>query len=91
MKAYYFIVIRVLFLSVANLIHICHQNQLSVVVIALKFLFITVIWPVCVVGKGAANGTGGLGFDSQASQIRHSVANGSPLLRFFFRAVSPRR
>ena len=34
---------------------------------------------------------GGLGFDSKASQIRHSVANGSPPLRRFLRAVLPRR
>ena len=34
---------------------------------------------------------GGLGFDSRAGQIGHSVANGSPPLRRFFGAVLPRR
>ena len=32
-------------------------------------------------------GVGGLGFDSEEGQIKHSVANGSPLLRRFFGAV----
>ena len=34
----------------------------------------------------------GLGFNSQAGQIKHSVANGSqPLRRFFFGAALPMR
>ena len=34
-------------------------------------------------------GAGGLRFDFRVSQIRHSVTNGSPLLRSFFGTVSP--
>ena len=33
---------------------------------------------------------GGLGFDSRAGQIEHSVANGLPTLRHFYRAVLPK-
>ena len=36
-------------------------------------------------------GEGGLEFNSQAGQIEHSVANGSPPLLRFFGAVLPRR
>ena len=36
-------------------------------------------------------GAGGMGFDSRAGQIGHSVAYGSPPLRRFFRAVLSRR
>ena len=40
-----------------------------------------------------AYGVGGLRFDSRAGQIRHSVADGSPPLRFSleFKAASLRR
>ena len=34
---------------------------------------------------------GGLGFDSRAGQIGHSVSNGSPPMRRFFEAVLSRR
>ena len=34
---------------------------------------------------------GGLGFDSESGQIKHSIANISLPLRSFFRAVLPRR
>ena len=44
-----------------------------------------------VVVKDIAIGTRGLGFDSRAIQIGHSVANGSPLMRRLFGAVLPRR
>ena len=37
------------------------------------------------------NGAEGLGFNSQAGQSGHNVANGSPPLRRFFEAVLPRR
>ena len=36
-------------------------------------------------------GAVGLGFDSRAGQIGHSVASGSPLLRHFLGVVLPRR
>ena len=48
-------------------------------------------WTVGAVMKNIAIGAGGLGFDSCAGQIGHSVANGSPVLRHFFGAVLPRR
>ena len=35
-------------------------------------------------GNDIAFGAGGLGFDSRVGQIRHSVVNGSPPLRYFF-------
>ena len=38
-----------------------------------------------------AIGAGGLGFDSRADQIDHSVAIGQPSLRRFFETVLPRR
>ena len=38
-----------------------------------------------------AIGAGGTAFDSQAGQIEHNVANGSPPLRRFFGAVLPAR
>ena len=37
-----------------------------------------------------AIGAGSLWFESRVGQIEHSVANGSPPLRCFFRAVLPR-
>ena len=39
--------------------------------------------------KDIAIGAGGLGFDSRAGQIRHTVADGSPALQRFFEAVLP--
>ena len=48
-------------------------------------------WMVSSVDKHKTIGVGGLGFESQAGQIRHSVANGSPPLRRFFGAVFFRR
>ena len=47
--------------------------------------------PVSSVVKLVAIGAEGLGFDSGADQIGHSVANGSPPLRCFFGAVLPGR
>ena len=44
-----------------------------------------------VVAEDIAIGARGLGFDSRAVLIGHSVANGSPLLRRLFRAVLPWR
>ena len=41
--------------------------------------------------KDTAIGARGLGFHSQAGQIGHSFANGSPPLQCFFGAVVPRR
>ena len=41
--------------------------------------------------KDIALGAGGSEFVSQAGQVEHSVANGSPLLSRFFGAVLPRR
>ena len=43
-----------------------------------------------VVLKDFAIDAEGLGLNSQAGQIRHSVANGSQLLRHFFGAALPR-
>ena len=56
-----------------------------------KLLFIIFDRPVSLVVKGTAVGAGGLGFNFRAGQIGHSVANGSPPLRCFFRAVLLRR
>ena len=47
------------------------------------------LWQVSTVDM--AIGAGGLGFDSRADQIRHSVANCSPSLQRFFVAVFPNR
>ena len=41
------------------------------------------------VAKDIAIGAGGLGFDCRVGQIGPSVANGSPPLPCFFRAVCP--
>ena len=41
--------------------------------------------------KDFANCAGGLRFDSHGGQIEHSIANGLPALRSFFRAVLPWR
>ena len=46
--------------------------------------------PVIAVVKDIAIGAGGLGFDSQAGQIGHSVANILPSLLRFFGAVLSR-
>ena len=47
--------------------------------------------PVIAVVKDIAIGAGGLGFDSRAGQIGHSVANILPSLLRFFGAVLSRR
>ena len=36
-------------------------------------------------GNALVSGAGGLRFKSRASQIRHSIANGSPPLQYFFK------
>ena len=48
-------------------------------------------WSVGSVVEDTANVADGLGFDSRADQIKHSVANGSPPLQCFFGAILLRR
>ena len=48
-------------------------------------------WPLGEVIKDIDIGARDLGFDSQAGQIRYSVANGSARMRCFFGAVLLRR
>ena len=49
------------------------------------------LWQVGEVVKDIAIGARGLGFDSLAGQIGHSVASGSSPLRLFFGPVLSRR
>ena len=55
-----------------------------------QFQVISLVW-VAVVIENVTNGAGDLGFDYRASQIGHSVANGSSPLLLFFGAALPRR
>ena len=45
---------------------------------------------LCSIVKNIDIRAGGLGFDSRAGQIKHSVTNGMPPLRCFFGAVLPK-
>ena len=52
-------------------------------------IWIQVVRPVGVVIRNIAISAGGLGFDTWAGQIAHSVANGSPSLRCFLKLCCP--